>query len=48
VVIQVDAMNLLEVINRGSPRLPLNFLARDLFWFCLAKKKRFIGRVGSP
>ena len=35
VVLQVDAMNLLGVINRGSRRLALNELARDLFWFCL-------------
>ena len=35
VVLQVDAMNLLGIINRGSGRLALNHLARDLFWFCL-------------
>ena len=34
-MLQIDAMNLLGIINRGSPRLPLNQLARDLFWFCL-------------
>ncbi len=34
-VLQVDAMNLLGIINRESPRLPLNVLARELFWFCL-------------
>jgi len=35
VVLQVDAtMNLLGIINnRGSPKLPLNILARKLFWF---------------
>jgi hypothetical protein len=31
VVLQVDAMNLLGIINRGSPKLPLNTLARELF-----------------
>jgi hypothetical protein len=35
VVLQVDAQNLLWVINRGSRSLPLNLQARDLFWFCL-------------
>ena len=33
VVFQVDAQNLLGVVNRGSPRLKLNELARELFWF---------------
>jgi hypothetical protein len=31
-------MNLRGVINRGSPKLPLNVLAREIFWFCLANK----------
>jgi hypothetical protein len=35
VVFQVDARNLLGVVNRGSPRLKLNELARELFWFGL-------------
>ena len=35
VVLQVDAMNLLGIINKGSPKLPINELARNLFWFCL-------------
>jgi hypothetical protein len=35
VVFQVDAQNLLGIVNRGSPRLKLNALARDLFWFGL-------------
>jgi hypothetical protein len=38
VVVQVDAMNLLGIVNRGSPRLALNTLARELFWFCLSNK----------
>ena len=33
VVFQVDARNLLGIVNRGSPRLKLNELARELFWF---------------
>ena len=38
VVFQVDAHNLLGVVNRGSPRLNLNELARKLFWFCLEQR----------
>ena len=30
-VFQVDAQNLLGIVNRGSPRLKLNALARELF-----------------
>ncbi len=33
VVVQVDAQNLLGIINRGSGKLAINKLARDLFWF---------------
>ena len=35
VVLQVDARNLLGIVNRGSSKLSINELARDLFWFCL-------------
>jgi hypothetical protein len=35
VVFQVDAQNLLGILNRGSPRLKLNALARVFFWFGL-------------
>ncbi len=35
VVFQVDAQNLLGIVNRGSPRLKLNTLAREFFWFGL-------------
>ena len=35
VVFQVDAQNILGIVNRGSPPLKLNALARDLFWFGL-------------
>ena len=38
VVLQVDAQNLLWVVNRGSGSLPLNLLAIILFWFCLKHK----------
>ena len=38
VVVQVDAMNLLGIVNRGSPNLALNTLARELFWLCLSHK----------
>jgi hypothetical protein len=38
VAVQVDAMNLLGIVNRGSPRLALNALARELFWFCFSQK----------
>ena len=30
VVFQVDAQNLLGIVNRGSPRLNINELAREL------------------
>ena len=33
VVLQVDAQNLLGIVNRGSPKLGINELARELFWF---------------
>ena len=33
VVVQVNAQNLLGIINRGSNKLAINKLARDLFWF---------------
>ncbi len=35
VVFQVDAQNLLGIVNRGSPRLNINELARELFWLCV-------------
>ncbi len=35
---QVDAQNLLRVVYRGSPRLRLNELARELYWFCLERR----------
>ena len=37
-VFQVNAHNLLGVVNCGSPRLMLNELARELFWFCLGRR----------
>jgi hypothetical protein len=42
VVLQTDAMNLLGIINRGSSKLPLNTLARELFWFCIEFNIRLI------
>ena len=33
VVFQVDAQNMLGIVNRGSPRLKMCELARELFWF---------------
>jgi hypothetical protein len=38
VVLQVDAANLLGIVNRGSPKLIINELERELFWFCLRHK----------
>ncbi len=38
VVFQVDARNLLGIVNRGSPRLNTNELARDLFWLCVERE----------
>ena len=37
-VFNAGAHNLLWVVNRGSPRLLLNELARELFWFCLERR----------
>jgi hypothetical protein len=37
-VAQVDAMNLLGIVNRGSPSLALNNLAREVFLLCLSHK----------
>ena len=31
VVLQVDAANLLGIVNRGSPKLVINEMARELF-----------------
>ena len=36
VAVQIDAMNLLGIVIRGSPKLALSTLARELFWFCLS------------
>ena len=41
VVFQVDAHNLLGIVSRGSPRLKLNALARELFWFGLEHRITF-------
>ncbi len=38
VLFQVDAQNLLSVVNRGSPRLSLQKLARELLWFFLERQ----------
>ena len=44
VVCQVDdAQNLLGVVNRGSPRLILNELARELFWFLFGASYCYFG-----
>ena len=32
VVFQVDAENLLGIVNRGSAKLYINVVARELFW----------------
>jgi hypothetical protein len=37
VVFQVDAKNILGIVNRGSPRLNINELARELFWLCVER-----------
>jgi hypothetical protein len=41
VVFQVDAQNLSGIVNRGSPRLKLNALVRELFWFGLEHRITF-------
>ena len=37
-MVQVDAVNLLGIVNRGSPRLAFNTLARDFFGLCRSHK----------
>ena len=34
-VLQVDAQNLLGIVNRGSLKLNINELVREIFWLCL-------------
>ncbi len=34
-MVQGDAQNLLGIVNRGSSKLAINKLARDLFWLGL-------------
>jgi hypothetical protein len=46
VVVQVDAMNLHGIVNKGSPRLALNILARELFWVLPIKYNRLVNRMG--
>ena len=31
-------MNLVGIVKRGSPKLKINELARELFWLCLCPK----------
>ena len=38
VLFQVDAKNLLGVVNRVRPRPSLNELARELFWLYLERR----------
>ncbi len=38
VVFRVDAQNMPGVVNHDIPRLRLNDLARELFWFCLERR----------
>jgi hypothetical protein len=38
VVVQIDTMNLLGIVIKGSHKLALNNLVRELFWFCLSHK----------
>ena len=40
-ILQVDALNLLGIVNRGSPRLKLDALAREFFWFGLKHRITF-------
>ena len=35
VVLHMDAASSLGIVNRGSPKLIINDLAMELFWFCL-------------
>ncbi len=51
VVFQVDAQNLIGIVNHGSPRLNINELARDLFWLCVERditiKVEWVPREGK-
>jgi hypothetical protein len=46
-IFQVDAHNLLGIINRGSPRLKLNELAREPFFIRRGAQCRVVGGVGA-
>jgi hypothetical protein len=46
--LQIDNTNLLSTINRGSPELPLNTLARKFFLVLPRKQNRYIGWKDSP
>ena len=35
VALHADAQNLLRIVNRGSPKLIINDLAREFFWLCM-------------
>ncbi len=47
VFFQVDAQNLLGIVNRGSPWLKLNALAREFFWFGLEHRITLNVGVGA-
>jgi len=47
VVFQLDAQNLLGIINRGNPRLKLNELARELFLFRRGSERHVVGGVSA-
>ena len=38
VKVQADAMNLLGIVNKGSPRLAIEHLGTRFFWVCLSHK----------
>ena len=47
VVFHVDAQNILGIFNRGSPRLKLDELARDLFLVRRGAQCHIVGGVGA-
>ena len=41
-VLQKDAQNLLEIVNRGSSKLPIDGMTRELFWFSLRHRNTIL------
>ncbi len=46
-MLQVDAQNLLGIVNRSSHRLPINGLSKGTFLVLLASTNHYFGGMGS-